>query len=271
LITSSLRGSQFSWFFAVLATGLLSASFATAHDFWIEPQTFRPSVGAKVPLRLHVGNDFKGDLAIFNPEQFERYVVSGPAGEKPVAGMLGDEPAGTITAAQPGVHAVLYHSKKFEVTFDDFRKFEDYLKEEGLERQLTLAKARAGSGGKIVEQYMRCAKALIVAGAADGAAADRNFGCTLELVAESDPARDAELRVRLLYKNAPVEGVLIAAFNKAEPASKLKARTDKDGRVALTLSKSGVWLVKAVHMVPQARFIRGDWESFWASLTFERP
>ena len=268
--SSSLREPQFSWFFAVLAIGLLSASFATAHDFWIEPQTFRPSVGAKVPLRLHVGNDFKGDLAIFNPEQFERYIVSGPAGEKPVDGMLGDEPAGAITAAQPGLYAVLYHSKKFDVTFDDFAKFESYLKDEGLERQMPIAKARAGNGGKIVERYMRCAKALIVA-AADGAAVDRNFGCTLELIAESNPVRDADLRVRLLYKNAPVEGVLVVAFNKSEPANKLRARTDKDGRVTMKLPKNGVWLVKAVHMVPQARFIRGDWESFWASLTFERP
>jgi hypothetical protein len=32
-----------------------------------------------------------------------------------------------------------------------------------------------------------------------------------------------------------------------------------------------VWLVKAVHMVAAARFVRADWESFWASLTFEHP
>ena len=50
-----------------------------------------------------------------------------------------------------------------------------------------------------------------------------------------------------------------------------KARTDKDGRVTMKLPARGVWLVKAVHMVPQARFIRGDWDSYWASLTFERP
>jgi hypothetical protein len=254
-----------------LATGL--AASAAAHDFWIEPGSFRPQVGAKVPLRLHVGQDFKGDTALFNAEQFERYVVGGPGGqgdERPVSGSLGDDPAGTVTIAQPGLYAVMYHSKKFEVTFDDFKKFEDYMKEEGLERQMPLAKARAGNGGKIREQYMRCAKTLIAAPQGE-AGADRNFGCTLELVAESNPYRDSELRVQLLYKNAPVEGVLVVAFNKADPANRLKARSGKDGRVSFKLPASGVWLVKAVHMVPQARFIRGDWDSFWASLTFERP
>ena len=61
------------------------------------------------------------------------------------------------------------------------------------------------------------------------------------------------------------------AFSKADPADKIRVRTDKDGRVAVALPKGGVWLVKAVHMVPMARFVRGDWESFWASLTFEAP
>ena len=268
---SSLRGSQCSWFFALLVTGVLRAGFATAHDFWIEPETFRPKAGAKVALRLLVGENFKGDRAIFNPGEFERYVVGGPSGEKPVDGRLGDDPAGTITTVQPGLYAVLYHSKKFDATFDDFRKFEDYLKEEGLERQIPLAKARAGNGGKIVEQYMRCAKALIAAPQGDTSTADRNFGCPLELIAETNPYRDSDLRVRLLYRNAAVEGVLVVAFSKADPSAKLKARTDRDGRVTMKLPAAGVWLVKAVHMVPQARFIRGDWDSYWASLTFERP
>ena len=102
---------------------MFRASFSVAHDFWIEPETFRPQAGAKVPLRLHVGQDFKGDSALFNPEQFERYLYAGPGGQKPVAGNLGDEPAGTITIAQPGLYSVLYHSKKFDVDFDEFAKF----------------------------------------------------------------------------------------------------------------------------------------------------
>ena len=136
---------------------------------------------------------------------------------------------------------------------------------------MTLARARAGNGGRITETYMRCAKALIAAPQGDTVPADRNFGCTLELIAESNPYRDDDVRLRVLYKNAPIEGVLVVAFSKTDPTNKLRARSDKDGRVAFKLPRSGIWLVKAVHMVPQARFIRGDWESFWASLTFEIP
>ena len=273
------------------AAGLLALSIAGAtfaHDFWIEPGSFRPQTGAKVPLNLRIGTDFKGESAVFNPQYFNRYIVAGPTDEKPVDGDPGDEPAGTITASKPGLYAVLYDSKKFDVTFDNFDKFHDYLKEEGLERLMPFAKARAGNGGKINEVYSRCAKTLIatrsvVSGAAssattgarpDDAAATRNFGCALELVPETNPYRPGptrELRVQLLFKGAPVEGVLIIAFNKADPASKLRVRTDKEGRATLSLQRSGVWLVKGVHMTLMSRFTRGDWESFWASLTFEVP
>jgi hypothetical protein len=31
----------------------------------------------------------------------------------------------------------------------------------------------------------------------------------------------------------------------------------------------GVWLVKAVHMIPAKPGTNADWESYWASLTFD--
>jgi len=252
------------------ALALWFAGSALAHDFWMEPESFRPKVGAKVPLRLHVGADFKGDAALFNPEQFNRYVVFGPGGELPVSGSLGDEPAGSITIVQPGLYSVIYDSKKFDVAFEEFAKFESYLKDEGLERHVPFAKFRAGSGGKINEVYSRCAKALIAAPNGE-AGTDHNFGCALELIAETNPYKQRDVKLRLLFRGAPVEGVLVVAFSKADPTNKIRLRTDKEGRVTLKLPQAGVWLVKAVHMVAAARFVRGDWESFWASVTFEAP
>lgn len=249
----------------------MCAAAARAHDFWIEPETYRPAVGAKVPLRILVGADFKGDATLFNAEQFERYVALGPEGEQPVAGNLGDEPAGTITVSTPGLYTVGYFSKKFDVSFDSFPKFKEYLEQEGLERNLKLAEFRAGAGGKINEIYSRCAKTLIAAPRAEADTAQRRIGCPLELINETNPYRQNDLTLRLVYRDQPLEGALVIAFNKAEPLAKLKARTDRAGRVSFKLPRAGVWLVTSVHMISTARFVRADWESFWASLTFELP
>ena len=55
------------------------------------------------------------------------------------------------------------------------------------------------------------------------------------------------------------------------PDARVTARTDAQGRARLRLDRPGVWLVKAVHMIPAPAGAGADWESFWASLTFERP
>jgi uncharacterized GH25 family protein len=77
-----------------------------------------------------------------------------------------------------------------------------------------------------------------------------------------------DLPVRLTYEGRPLPGALVVAMNRANPAAKVTARTDKNGQVAFKLPQGGVWLIKAVHMVP-ADGTNADWASFWASVTFE--
>lgn len=256
---STLSALSFLWLTAV-----------QAHDFWIEPGSFRPAVGAKVPLRLFVGQDFVGEPTVYLPDTFERYVVAGPDGEKNIPGTLGDDPAGHFTPARPGAHIVAYRSTLFTVTFDTLAEFEQYLEKEGLERVKTLRAYGTPKSKVIRENYSRSAKSLVIAGK-PGAAADRVLGLRLELVAEKNPYTAARLPLRLLYEGKPLADALVVAFNKAEPSKKLKARTDKDGRVQFDFSRRGTWLVTSVHMFPAPPGTNADWESVWASLTFERP
>src|SRR5437867_2822730 len=89
-----LRRSQCRRIVGTLLTLLLALAAipAPAHDFWIEPLTFRTTTGATIPLQLLVGQDFKGNAALYNPEQFERYVAVGAGGERPITGTVGDDP-----------------------------------------------------------------------------------------------------------------------------------------------------------------------------------
>ncbi len=272
-----LRGAQCKRIVTLAAAlwfGLgLGLTDATAHDFWIEPLNFRPKTGEKVPLPLRVGQHFKGDTVLYVPESFLRYVVAGADGEQPVTGQRGDDPAGSFTAGT-GLHVVGLHTKTFEVTFDSLTEFEKYLVSEGLERNLALAGKRWRLRSGVLEIYSRCAKSFIRAGNTAAAWADHVFGFPLELVAESDPfasGPERTLRVQLLYRGKPLESALIVAFNKTNPSDKVNARTDKNGRVTLALTRSGTWLVTSVHMIPAPLLSRADWESFWASLTFELP
>jgi uncharacterized GH25 family protein len=93
-------------------------------------------------------------------------------------------------------------------------------------------------------------------------------------VAERNPytlRADEDLPVRLTYENRPLANALVIAMNRRNPAEKLMARTDNTGRVRFRLQRDGLWLIKAVHTIPAATGSNAEWESFWASPTFDLP
>lgn len=255
----------------------LALFFAAApllgHDFWIEPSTFRPDVGATVGFALRVGEGFRGDPVPLAPARILRFVVASPSGNSPVEGAPGHDPAGFARITGPGLHVVGYRSSPSRVDLEA-GKFEQYLKEEGLER-IVAERARRGESAKPSREiYTRCAKTLLAAGAGAKAGHDRELGFTLELVPEKNPSAlrtEGSFPVRLEYEGRPLEGALVVALNRAAPEERLAARSDPDGRATFALPRPGVWLVKAVHMVPAPADSGADWESLWASLTFEVP
>lgn len=250
----------------LILLGLLAAP-AAAHDFWIEPSSFRPAPGERVAVRLRVGEDLQGDPVPRDPARIERFAEIGPAGEAAVAGVAGIDPAGWATPAAPGLHWLVYDSRHASLELPA-AKFDRYLGEEGLER---IRELRKGAGeGPVKEIYSRCAKSLLRVGAGSSGY-DRPLGLELELVPEKDPyslAPGEALPVRLLYRGEPLDGALVIAL--ASPGARVSART-AGGRAALVLDRPGLWLVKAVHMVPAPEGSGADWESLWASLTFDLP
>jgi uncharacterized GH25 family protein len=151
-------------------------------------------------------------------------------------------------------------------------KFNQYLKEEGLDAVAALRAGRNETGAGAREIFSRCAKSLVLSGPIDEKQSDRPLGFTLELVAERNPyaiRAGQDLPVRLTYENRPLAGALVVAMNRLNPSEKLAARTDNDGRVRFRLRRDGMWLIKAVHMVAAPAGTNAEWASFWASLTFE--
>ncbi len=256
-----------------LLAAAASVSPLLGHDMWIEPATFLPETGQIVGVRLRVGRGLLGDPLPRNPALVKEFVVEDKEGRKPVVGRSGADPAGFLRVAAPGLLVVGYSSNPspVELTAD---KFNQYLKEEGLDSVIALRTRRNESTEGAHEVFSRCAKSLLNSGSSNDAQGDRRLGFTLELVAERNPyalRAGGELPVRLTYENRPLAGALVVAINRLNPAEKVAARSDRSGRVKLRLHSGGMWLVKAVHMVPAPTGSGAEWTSYWASLTFELP
>jgi uncharacterized GH25 family protein len=272
MISSPRSSSTIRRLARLLVTGLaLMGVPLAAHDMWIEPATFFPQSGQIVSLRLRVGQDLLGDPLLLDPSLVNQFVVSDGDGVRPVVRRDGRDPAGLVRLTAPGVHVIGYRSNPstIEIPADTFNQ---YLKEEGLDAVSAQRARRNETRAPAREIFSRCAKSLMFSGAAAAAQGDRPLGFTLELVAERNPYHlrvDQDLPVRLTYESRPLAGALVVAINRLNPADKVSARTDADGRVRFKLRHDGMWLIKAVHMVPAPPDAHAEWASFWASLTFE--
>jgi uncharacterized GH25 family protein len=254
---------------AILLAAFLPLT-ASAHDFWIDPSTFRPALGSIVQLRLRVGQNHSGDPVPRNNGLIERFTAVGMSKTTDVVGRDGGDPAGLLRIDQPGITIVAYRSKPTYVELSP-EKLELYFSEEGLESIKALRLQRGESAKPWREIFSRCAKSLLLTGDQPGAGFDRVVGMTLELVPEKNPyalVPGSKLPVRLTYEKRPVEGALVIAINEANPTQRVTARSDRNGRAALPLSFAGNWLVEAVHVVPAPPGEKAQWESLWASLTF---
>ena len=252
---------------------LVTQGAARAHDFWIEPSQFQPAPDTRVGLRLRVGENFRGDPVPLNPPAVKTFVVVTDAGAQPIDGRRGAEPAGVVELQQKGIAVVGYRSlpQHVELAAPDFER---YLTTEGLEAVIRMRAERGDSAAPGREIFSRAAKALLAVGGRRPASGhDRVLGLTLELIPERSPyalhAGD-ELPLVLRYEGEPLGGARVMALH-ASGEKLATIRSDAKGRVRVPLSRSGVWLVKTVHMVPAPAGADADWESTWASLTFEVP
>jgi uncharacterized GH25 family protein len=255
----------------LLAVLVLSCAPLSAHDMWIEPTSFLPDPGKIIGVRLRVGQDFLGDPLPRDPALIDQFISIDPTGRKPVYGRDGADPAGLVRLTEPGLLILGYQSRPRPIVLPA-AKFNQYLKEEGLDAITQLRERRNQINSDAREIFSRHAKSLVHYGTPAGTQADRVLGFTLELVAERNPyalRAGQDFPVSLTYEGRPLPGALVVAMNRANPLAKITARTDEKGRAAFRLPQDGMWLIKAVHMIQVPGGTNADWASFWASLTFE--
>lgn len=251
----------------------LLTNVASAHDFWVEPASYRPALGTELSVRLRIGDAFAGLAYRRNPEHIKGFFLIGPGGKKPVDGAPGSEPAGSVRIDEPGLLIVGYHSAQTMLELEA-KRFEAYLKEEEFTHVLRARAQQRRSKQPGREAFSRYAKAMLMSGPSAERGFDRILGFALELVPELNPYTlepGDELPLRILYMGKPLAGVRVIARNAGEPANKITVRSDLQGRVRLKLHRHGVWLIRGVHITPAPEGVAADWESFWASLTFELP
>jgi len=228
------------------------------------PQSFRPKPGDKILLSAHTGDSFPASEQGVDPAR----ITTIPATSNSEWRILGKATHATVTTVEGSQYFALYTQPKYLEL--ESAKFIAYLKEEGLTAQLASFKPSTNSR----EMYSKFAKTYVVAGKSDNKF-KQAVGLKIEIVPLADPANlkpGQSLPVQLLFEGKPCADTQIEIATSTDLRSKattqIAGRTDGQGKLNIPIVNSGKVRLHAVHML-QVQQPKHDWESYWASLTFE--
>lgn len=248
-----------------------------AHEFWLQPAKYFGVPGGKIALNFLVGEHFKGDrwggggrrintLNYFHHGTVENLTKSVSYQDSTLEV--------SITLAKSGTHAIAVSTNNAFIELDA-EKFNDYLKEDGLEHILSWRASNNKSQQVSSEYYRRCAKTLIQVGNTKDLGYKGSSAMLLEILPLENPylqANGTPLHYQVWYKNKPLPGGLVRFWYR-DPAGMVteeKMRTDESGQVIFNLKKKGEYMVSIVWMEPWLEDDKAEVISTWGSLTFAK-
>jgi len=251
---------------SVFVLVLVLAHTASAHYTFIMPEKFHVSPGETIKLGFHSADTFPDSTAL--AQRLTDATLH--AGGKAVPISLsedGKRMVGVATVTNNGyVIATVVNAASIEnMKAESFTK---YLKEEGL-NHIVDARAERGETDKPArERYTMWAKTLVLAGTSNDGYKTA-IGLPIEILPEKDPAalKSGEpLPVRILFQGAPAKNLEVMATSATEKSHSV-GKTDTDGRILVTVAP-GPWRLHTILMERSSKE-DADWESFWATLTFQ--
>lgn len=252
----------------VLVTSLL----LNAHEFWLQPEKFKFAIGEVIKLDFMVGESFTGefwDLKKHKAEKMELHRLSGIRDlAKEIKLTQGNNLA--FKADQEGTYLFSLQSNAAYIELEG-NKFNDYLKEDGLEYILD-ERTNTGDLNKIAtEYYSRYAKVLVQAGNKTDDTFKKKLGLRYEIIPEQNPYAlkvGDHLQCRVLFEGKPAAHALVKVWNKVNETTFLQnIYTENDGTMRFPISASGPWMVSSVRMI-HSETAGAEYHSLWASLVF---
>jgi uncharacterized GH25 family protein len=254
---------------------LFAGSFAQAHDYWMQPDSFSLESGESTMVHLFVGDHFVSESERpYQAKMTVKFQLIGHGSKADLARTAkdGERPAGRIQAKRAGGHLVAMERDWAHIEIEA-AKFNSYLEHEGLGRIVKVRKDAGEDKTAGRERYRRYLKALVQVDSKRDEVFKRKLGHRLEIVPQTDPSASStkQVTVSILFDGKPLADAMVAALNrKGEDVKTKELRTDKNGQVRFQLNRSGVWLIRLVHMQRCKHRDDIDWESFWAAYSFER-
>lgn len=258
---------------AVLVAVLLPVS-GFPHEYFFEPESFFVQVNQKIDLRLFVGEGLKKEeerpFQADKVRSFRQYF--GEIGVAVKNNTDNSMPFYSYTSGSEGNHMFALERDWSYIKLEA-DKFEDYLREDGME-YIIAERARLGESHKEGrERYSRFIKTLLQIGEKRDKTYKEKTWLKLDIMPMENPYSKKPgdtLMFQVRFDGKPLANRTVFADNRdGETFSKQRFVTTSDGKIAVKLDRKGTWLVRMVVMQRcKADCGEADWESFWGAFSF---
>jgi uncharacterized GH25 family protein len=249
---------------------------AAAHDLFLKFDSFFVEPSAKTTVRLMNGYFNRSENAVARDRMRDVSVVT-PSGDRvnPPASDWRDEKDSALLSLQTGgegTYVAGVSTNPREITLKA-AEFNDYLRHDGVPDTLAQRRRDKELGKPARERYSKHVKAIFQVGESRTGGFKTALGYPVEIIPQQNPYNlkiGNKLEVLCVKDGKPVANQFVMAGREvnrrviAAPA----VRSDANGIAQVRLAGGGKWFVKFIHMM-KLKQADLDYESQWASLTFE--
>ena len=259
----------------VLAISLISSTLLFAHEFWLSPNKFKVAMGEVFSLNFYVGEDFQGEIWKKKKEKTQKltHFALNRKSDLTELALKNDSTDISLSFPNEGTHLIALETKNSFVALDA-EKFNEYLKEDGIDDIYEIRKKNAELDKPSKEFYRRCAKTLIQVGLKTDNTFKKNTGMPLEIIPLTNPYDSKigdNMTVKVLFEGKPLKNKMLVTWNKTlvTKTRQQKLRTNEKGLITFPLDQKGQWMLSTVHMIELENNPEGNYQSYWGNLTFE--
>jgi len=244
-----------------------------AHDMFLKLDSYFLQPDTRASVVLFNGTFEKSENTIDRDRMTDVSIVGpGLKVTHPEATQWHDEKTTSVLefkAGKAGTYVVGVSTKPRRIDLSA-REFNEYLEHDGVLDVLAARRSDGTAASAARERYSKHVKTVIQVGERRTRGFDTRLGYAIEIVPLDNPyslgAGDS-LRALVLKHDKPVPNQLVYAGREGsvKPA---QVRTDSDGVATVTLTARGRWYLRLIHMEP-IDDPELDYESLWATLTFE--
>jgi len=251
---------------------LFLAIVAQCHEFWLLPKKFKYAVGEEVKIDFLVGENFDDESWDLKKNKIEKLELHHLANTTSIKEQVKPDERDKLKIKfnEVGTYLLSMQSDNAYIEMDA-EKFNNYLKDEGIEDILSLREKTNSLSKSSRENYSRCAKLLIQSGDKIDDTFKKKVGLKLEIIPQQNPYTlhsGDYLQCLILFDGKPVPHQLVKVWNKIGLNTFLQnAYTENDGTIKFPINSKGPWMVSTVKMIASTQ-LTADWQSYWGSLIF---